>query len=123
MPEETPQFSEFIKDLDHGNVHGKITAELANLVGEVVARRKTGKLVIELQVAPADDYVRNVYVAAKVSTKPPPETPTGSIYFTDVGGGLYRNDPHSMAMIARDVNTGAEAPARDLLNDNNGGPE
>ncbi len=122
MPDRPPpEFSEIIKELDHGNVHGRITSDLADLVGDVVARRKTGKLVIELQVTPADDYGRNVTLTAKVTSKPPPETPTGSIFFPDLDGGLHRNDPYSEAMIARDVATGAEV-ARDLLNDTNGGP-
>lgn len=122
MPDKpTPPFSDIIKELDHGNVHGRITSDLADLVGDVVARRKPGKLIIELQVTPADDFVRNVSLTAKVTSKPPPEIPSGSYFFPDLDGGLHRNDPYSEAMIARDVATGVEV-ARDLLN-NNGGTE
>lgn len=99
------QFSDWIKTQASGTTDDEMTAALSTVVEAVHQMEKKGKVTLELTVEPAGSGGRNVYLAGKVTAKPPEPLPMPSIFFVGDHGSLHREDPYQKRMFAdaRDI--------------------
>lgn len=86
---------------------GRTIAELSEQLGEVIeAVRRTGKsgvLALRLTVKPfskgkTDEEVQPLAIEDAISTKLPQLERGVTLFFSDAGGGLERNDPRQMSL-------------------------
>lgn len=101
MPDETevatadrPTFHEWLKGHARGTLDLEATAAMADLVEQVAHLEKPGKLILELKVDVAGSGGRTVYIAGKVTSKPPEPAAEASIFYVGAGGSLHREDPY-----------------------------
>lgn len=87
-------FHEWVQSHARGSLDADATAELAKVVQAVADLGKSGKLVVELLVEPADQDGRVVAIGGRITAKPPQPNPAVSIYYPDEAGGLHRDDPY-----------------------------
>ena len=87
--------------------NGRTLQELTDQLGEVVeAVRRTGKpgaLTLRLTVKPfskgkTDEEVQPLAIEDAISTKLPQLERGVTLFFSDAGGGLERNDPRQMSL-------------------------
>ena len=87
--------------------NGRTLDELSQQLGEVIeAVRKTGKagaLTLRLTVKPfskgkTDEEVQPLAIEDAISTKLPQLERGVTLFFSDAGGGLERNDPRQMSL-------------------------
>lgn len=88
-------FHEWLADHARGTLDNELTAELAELVKAVSELEKPGTLTLQLKVDVAGSGGRTVFIAGKVTSKPPVPAPEASIFYVGDGGTLHRDDPYS----------------------------
>ncbi|HRK69696.1 MAG TPA: hypothetical protein PKY73_19290 [Hyphomonas sp.] len=103
-PNETDlMFGETIIALKNGAVVAELSDRLRKLIKAVRETGNAGSLTLTMKVAPAvkgDNGGDVVSVEAAVNTKTPAPKLGTSIFFTTDAGGLVRNDPRQMDLLA-----------------------
>lgn len=102
---DTPDFSEFIAELNGGVANAQLTAKLAKVVAAVEEIGKSGSLTVTFNVK-KEGAMAIVGVEAKAKV---PEHPiNGSLYFFGANGVLCRDDPRQLKL------KNLDAPKRNL---------
>lgn len=89
---ERALFHEWLAEYKGGALNEEITMAFADLVTEVEARGKGGSFSLTFKVSKNGE--RNVEVVESLVVKTPPVKRSSQIFFPDLNGGLFRDDPY-----------------------------
>lgn len=87
-------FMDTLKEIRGGAIVGELGAELQQLVSEVMATGKAGRIVLTLDVKPVKkggDHT--MLIEDDIKVKPPKHDRDGTILFATEQGALSRKDP------------------------------
>jgi len=95
-------FADVIRDYRNGQLHEKLSDELAQMIRRCVAVQRPGELTIKFKVKIDKDQVK---LSATSTLKLPAEVEVGdAVFFPDEDGGLHRSDPRQGELpIVRDT--------------------
>ena len=102
----TRYFTDTLRDLERGQLVEDLTEDMARLVQEVIELGKTGKIQLNLDIAPNGMGACNIKASYKI-TPPKPDRAQTSM-FHDAEGNLTREDPRQREMTFREVETPTE---------------
>lgn len=91
----SPDFSEFITDLDHGKINQKLTEELARVVDAVEDTGLVGELTVKLKVK-REGKMATVHL--DIRTKCPAHPLHATLFYFGVNGELLREDPRQLSL-------------------------
>lgn len=87
-------FTDVLRDIRKGKVVDACSEELAEVVRAVLDTDKAGKFTLELTVKPQGRGELSIVLLAKIATKVPQADLPDAIFYTDLDGGLHRDDPN-----------------------------
>jgi len=93
MTDSPKDFIETLDEMAGGRLVDLATADLHELVTQVVELKKKGSLVLTMVVEPAGDLTRMVAITGEVTVKPPKPAPEAGLFFAGAQGTLHRDDP------------------------------
>jgi hypothetical protein len=90
-------------DLRNGRTMAELSDQLAEVIEAVRRTGKAGQLTLRLMVKPmskgkTDEEVQPLALEDSISTKLPQLERGVTLFFSDAGGGLERNDPRQMSL-------------------------
>lgn len=105
-PYETPDFAEFVTDLDHGKINQHLTEQLAKVVAAVEDTGKQGELIIRLLVKKEG---KMAVVGVEIKAKAPQHPLHGTLFYIGDNGELLREDPRRTMKDKQDIQAAIEA--------------
>jgi len=93
-------FTDVLRDIRKGRVVEALTVELAEIVRGVLDTSKAGELKLTLSLKPQGKGDNAVIVSAKIAAKVPQADLPDAIFFADLDGDLFRDDPTQSRMFA-----------------------
>ena len=83
--------TDILGEIAGGALAERATDELAEATAAVIETRKAATVTITIKITPNGE--NSVFVDGEVKAKVPKTSMPRSIFFTDAGGNLLRNDP------------------------------
>jgi hypothetical protein len=116
-------FADLITDMGHGEVHQRLSEDLAKIVEAVEDTGLKGKMTITITVKRSGERVAMVDLASKLDIPRHP-TPSSGFFF-EAGGGLAKSDPRQTKLPLKDIERPAGRPLRTINGGKNedGNPE
>lgn len=90
-------FTDLLVELDEGQTHEHLTAELRRLVQAVQETNKAGALVLTLNVKKSERG-KTLIVNPKVVVKIPTPSSNATMFYATEEGSLQREDPRQMTL-------------------------
>lgn len=106
--------ADVLRDLGQGALVDDAGVALQDLVRDVRAIGKKGRLTLTVDVAPMKGDSGAVMVHAKTDIRPPATEPIGGVFFADDDGVLSKDDPRQMKLSLRDVSGPDHSNLRDV---------
>jgi hypothetical protein len=106
-------FADVLRDLGKGMVADEASVALTDLVQQVQAHGKKGRVTLHVEVEPFKGSVGMLLVSARVDSRLPQADPVTAVFFPDDHGNLHRNDPRQGELPIREV-ARADADLRDV---------
>lgn len=91
-------FPDMLGGLESGKVAAELTSAFAVLVEEVNRLGKKGSLTLKVEVKPAGEPGRMVFVSPSITLNTPDPDPFPSQFFVGNGGATFREDPFDNKM-------------------------
>jgi hypothetical protein len=102
-------FLDFLREHRGGATHDDLSEKLQELVANVTAEGKPGKLTFVLTLKPAGTRDGALTVMDEVKLTLPKETKSGSIFFASEDNNLVREDPKQRRLPLQELNKRGEA--------------
>jgi len=93
-------FTDTLRDMRKGRVVDAATEQLAEVVRAVLENSKPGSLTLTLKVEPQGKGDNAVVLSAKIATKVPQPKLPDALFFADLDGDLFRDDPTQREMFS-----------------------
>lgn len=107
--EEARAFASWLLEQAGGRTHDELSDGLRDLVARVQDTGKKGSITLTVKVAPLEKDPNVLVVSDEIKLNLPEHDRKTSIYFTDDGGNLTRNDPNQLT-----IDNLREIPERDV---------
>lgn len=103
-------FQNTLQNIEAGKLARDLDEKLAELIGKIKERGKTGSLTLTLKIKPSDMDAESVSVIANVKVSEPAKAERASIFFTTEDNRLVRDNPAQKELPLQAV----EKPATEL---------
>jgi hypothetical protein len=95
------EFADLITDLGHGEVHQRLSEDMAKIVEAVEDTGLKGKMTITITVKRTGERVAMVDLQSKLDI--PRHPAPSSAFFFEEGGGLAKSDPRQQKLPLKDI--------------------
>lgn len=87
------RFTTTLGEIRKGNILNDLSNELADVIEAVREHGGSGSLTLKLDIKPVNGDGHQVLITDDIKTKVPQPKKQATLFFTDEGGALLRNDP------------------------------
>lgn len=107
-------FSTVLSNLREGELLNELSAGLQTLTMAVKEHTKQGKIILDLNISPANGDASALLIVGTVTVKAPKGKRPSSIFYSTDEGILMRNDPNQREMELRELPKVEPAPIATL---------
>lgn len=97
------RFTTTLGDVRKGRALNDLSSKLAEVIEAVREHGGPGSLALKLDIKPVNGSGDQVLITDEIKTKAPQPKKEATLFFTDEGGALLRNDPRQRDWVAEQM--------------------